>query len=100
MRQAACATVAASDVKRQSKRWKVIFSAVILLAVTLIAQALYRHSRQAQRLTDKDTIVIADFANSTGDAVFDDTLKTALTVALNQSPVSEYCFPITEWPRR
>ena len=79
-------TVATSDVKRQSKRWKVIFSAVILLAVTLIAGALYRHSRQAQRLTDKDTIVIADFANSTGDAVFDDTLKTALTVALNQSP--------------
>ena len=35
---------------------------------------------------DKDTIVIADFANSTGDPVFDDTLKTALTLALNQSP--------------
>ncbi|HEX4716188.1 MAG TPA: tetratricopeptide repeat protein, partial [Ktedonobacteraceae bacterium] len=37
-------------------------------------------------LTDKDTIVLADFANSTGDPVFDDTLKQALTVALNQSP--------------
>jgi tetratricopeptide (TPR) repeat protein len=37
-------------------------------------------------LTDKDTVVLADFANSTGDAVFDDTLKTALSVALNQSP--------------
>ncbi len=40
----------------------------------------------ASSLTDKDTIVIADFDNKTGDAVFDDTLKTALTVALNQSP--------------
>ena len=38
------------------------------------------------RLTDKDTIVLADFANSTGDPVFDDTLKTALNVSLRQSP--------------
>jgi tetratricopeptide (TPR) repeat protein len=37
-------------------------------------------------LTEKDTVVLADFANNTGDAVFDDTLKTALSVALNQSP--------------
>jgi eukaryotic-like serine/threonine-protein kinase len=37
-------------------------------------------------LTEKDTIVLADFANKTGDAVFDDTLKTALSVSLNQSP--------------
>ena len=41
---------------------------------------------RAKPLTDKDTIVIADFANSTGDPVFDDTLKTALAVSLNQSP--------------
>jgi tetratricopeptide (TPR) repeat protein len=46
---------------------------------------LYR-SRQARKLTEKDTIVISDFANSTGDPAFDDTLKTALTLALNQSP--------------
>ena len=38
------------------------------------------------KLTDKDTIVLADFANSTGDAIFDDTLKTALSISLNQSP--------------
>jgi serine/threonine protein kinase len=38
------------------------------------------------RRGDKDTIVLADFTNSTGDAVFDDTLKTALSVSLNQSP--------------
>ena len=37
-------------------------------------------------LTEKDTIVLADFANSTGDPVFDDTLKTALNVSLRQSP--------------
>jgi eukaryotic-like serine/threonine-protein kinase len=43
-------------------------------------------SRKAHALTDKDTIVLADFDNKTGDAVFDDTLKTALTVSLRQSP--------------
>ena len=37
-------------------------------------------------LTDKDTIVLADFANRTGDSIFDDTLKTALNVSLRQSP--------------
>jgi serine/threonine protein kinase/tetratricopeptide (TPR) repeat protein len=59
-----------------------------LLVVALIAGGLYYRSRHhaAQVLTEKDTIVLADFANSTGDAVFDDTLKTALSVSLNQSP--------------
>ena len=46
----------------------------------------YRAHHQSQRLTEKDTIVLADFANSTGDAIFDDTLKTALSVSLRQSP--------------
>ena len=46
----------------------------------------YRSHQQSKRLTEKDTIVLADFANSTGDAVFDDTLKTALSVSLRQSP--------------
>ena len=44
------------------------------------------HAQTTHRLTEKDTIVLADFANSTGDAVFDDTLKTALSVSLRQSP--------------
>lgn len=45
-----------------------------------------RHLRPARRLTGKGTVVLADFANSTGDPVFGDTLKTASSVALNQSP--------------
>jgi tetratricopeptide (TPR) repeat protein len=52
----------------------------------MIAGGLYVRSHAAKPLTDRDTIVLADFVNSTGDAVFDDTLKQALTVALNQSP--------------
>jgi serine/threonine protein kinase/tetratricopeptide (TPR) repeat protein len=67
--------------------WKVLAPAAVVLVAVAIAGAFYFRSRQTtHHLTDKDTIVLADFANSTGDAVFDDTLKTALSVALNQSP--------------
>jgi serine/threonine protein kinase/tetratricopeptide (TPR) repeat protein len=60
---------------------------VALLVALLAGGALYyRSHRQSQRLTEKDTVVLTDFANSTGDAVFDDTLRTALTVSLRQSP--------------
>jgi hypothetical protein len=58
----------------------------VLLVVLLIAGALYYHSRQNNRLTDKDMIVLADFSNSTGDPIFDDTLKTAFSISLRQSP--------------
>src|SRR5205807_7086017 len=43
-------------------------------------------TRQPRRLTEKDTIVLGDFANSTGDAVFDGTLREGLSVELEQSP--------------
>ena len=60
-------------------------AAVVLLAL-LAASSHYYRSHQSKPLTEKDTIVLADFANGTGDAVFDDTLKTALNVSLRQSP--------------
>lgn len=60
--------------------------AVALLVVLVAAGAWYLHARLASRLTEKDKIVLADFANSTGDVVFDDALKTALLVSLRQSP--------------
>ncbi|MGD0365400.1 MAG: serine/threonine-protein kinase, partial [Bryobacteraceae bacterium] len=67
-----------------AKLWKI---AVPVLAMALLAAGgLYYHSHQRQRLTDQDMVVLADFANSTGDPVFDDTLKTALNVSLRQSP--------------
>ena len=69
------------------KLWKVMVPAAVLLVAATIAGVFYFRSRQTtHRLTEKDTIVLADFANSTGDAVFDDTLKTALNVSLRQSP--------------
>jgi serine/threonine protein kinase/tetratricopeptide (TPR) repeat protein len=69
------------------KLWKVLLPVGVLLVAVAIAGAFYFRSRQsAHRLTEKDTIVLADFSNNTGDPVFDDTLKTALSVSLNQSP--------------
>jgi serine/threonine protein kinase len=74
---------------RNAKRtvpWKILAPAAVLV-FGLVAVYLYsRRSQQAVKLTDKDTIVIADFSNNTGDAVFDDTLKQALSVGLQQSP--------------
>ena len=66
------------------KFWKIAVS--MLLVALLVGGGLYYQWRQNQRLTDKDTIVLTDFANSTGDAIFDDTLRTALNVSLRQSP--------------
>jgi Flp pilus assembly protein TadD len=68
-------------------KWRKWFVPTALLVALVLAGALYLRSRKtAARLTDQDTVVLADFTNSTGDAVFDDTLKTALGVALRQSP--------------
>jgi serine/threonine protein kinase/tetratricopeptide (TPR) repeat protein len=66
------------------KVWKI--AVPVLLIALLVAGGFYYRWHQNKRLTDKDTIVLSDFANSTGDAVFDDTLKTALNVSLRQSP--------------
>src|SRR5439155_14519823 len=64
--------------------WKIAIPALLLLA--LIIGGLFLRSRQSQTLTEKDSIVLADFANTTGEAVFDDTLKQAPRVQLEQSP--------------
>ena len=61
--------------------WKVDNSSRISVVVLAVGSYFYLH--RPPKLTDKDTIVLADFANSTGDAVFDDTLKTALNVSLD-----------------
>src|ERR1700733_2745200 len=65
--------------------WKIAIPSVAVV-FALIAGGLYYRSHRPKPLTDKDTIVLADFDNSTGDPVFDGTLKTALSVSLNQSP--------------
>ncbi len=61
---------------------------LVLLVIAALAGAatFYRAHRAKISLTERDTVVLADFNNQTADAVFDDTLKTALNIALNQSP--------------
>ena len=71
----------------QKKSWKIpaVVAAALLIAA-LIGGGLFFRSRSASALTEKDTVVLADFVNTTGDAVFDGTLKQALAVQLEQSP--------------
>jgi tetratricopeptide (TPR) repeat protein len=69
------------------KLWKVLVPAALILVAAAIGGTLYFRSRQSMALlTDKDTIVLSDFDNKTGDSVFDDTLKQGLSVQLEQSP--------------
>ena len=68
----------------RSMGWMV--SIPFALVIVLLAISSHFYLQRPPKLTDKDTIVLADFANSTGDPVFDDTLKTALNIALKQSP--------------
>ena len=73
----------------KSKPWKIVIPAVIVLVAALIAAGIYlrpRSQAKATPLTEKDTVVLADFTNTTGEAVFDDALKQALAVELGQSP--------------
>jgi tetratricopeptide (TPR) repeat protein len=66
-----------------TSRWKIAFAAAAILALFAVA---YPYFHRAPRLTDKDTIILADFDNKTGDPVFDDTLRQGLSVELQQSP--------------
>ena len=69
------------------KLWKILVPTAVVLITAVIGGLFYFRSRQTTaHLTEKDTIVLADFANTTGDAVFDDTLKQGLSVQLSQSP--------------
>jgi tetratricopeptide (TPR) repeat protein/predicted Ser/Thr protein kinase len=66
------------------KRWRLVLTA--LLAIVVVAVGVHFYPRRATALGAKDTIVLADFANRTGDPVFDETLREGLAVQLEQSP--------------
>jgi tRNA A-37 threonylcarbamoyl transferase component Bud32/TolB-like protein len=87
-RDADTARVAASAMPRVTTRWKTIVPAGVVVIAALVAAYLYfpRALHGAPKLTDKDTIVVADFVNKTGDPAFDDTLRQGLIVQLQQSP--------------
>ncbi len=67
-----------------AKYWKLLVPSAVLLAVAVGVVLFY--SQGATALSEKDNVVLADFDNKTGDPVFDETLKQALAVDLEQSP--------------
>src|SRR3984957_998605 len=79
------ATAASRVSARKKKRGISVVLAVSAALVVCVGGYLYLH-RPPPKLTDKDTIVLADFANTTGDPVFDGTLRQGLAVQLEQSP--------------
>ncbi len=78
------AVVVPASAKRVSLLGKILLAAGLLAVV--LGAIVYLRSKRNERMTEKDTVVLADFDNSTGDPVFDDALKQALSVALRQSP--------------
>jgi len=66
------------------KRWRLVLTA--LLAIVIVAAGVHFFPRRTAALGAKDTIVLADFVNRTGDPVFDETLRQGLAVQLEQSP--------------
>ncbi len=71
---------------QKGKLRRIVAPTAVFLTAALIAGVLYYRSHETKPLTEKDTIVLADFDNKTGDSVFDDTLRLGLSVQIEQSP--------------
>ncbi|HEV7220532.1 MAG: protein kinase [Terriglobales bacterium] len=71
---------------RKKRSWTIPAVIGVVVIGVLIAGGVFYRTRHASALTEKDTVVLADFVNTTGDPVFDGTLKQALAVQLEQSP--------------
>jgi len=69
---------------RRGGRWKAIASAAA--AIIAVAVGVFLYTGRTRAFSERDPVVIADFSNTTGESVFDDTLKEALDVELRQSP--------------
>jgi Serine/threonine protein kinase len=76
----------APEVTSSSRRKRWPYLAAAGLAALAVLAGLLRYSRQSRTLTERDSILVTDFVNNTGDAVFDGTLRKALIVDLQQSP--------------
>ena len=86
-RSGAISIKAATALWKRLVEFKILTSILaFLLVCAVIAVGLHRRLHEIHHITDKDIIVLADFENSTGDRVFDDGLKQALRMTLNQSP--------------
>ena len=77
----------AADTSPARSSFKWMGPAVVVFVLAVIGIAYYVRKHQAVQLTAKDQLILADFTNQTGDAVFDSTLKEALAIQLEQSPL-------------
>jgi serine/threonine protein kinase/tetratricopeptide (TPR) repeat protein len=82
--QVSSAEYIASEIKKHKKGFA--FTGAVVFALVLATVGYFLFARHTAALTDKDTILLADIINTTGDSVFDGTLKQGLTVQLGQSP--------------
>jgi len=83
---AAQSVSAAPSASAASRRRSVLWIAAPLVTIGVIGAVVMWRSAQTPALADRDTVVLADFVNRTGDPMFDDTLNEALAVQLRQSP--------------
>lgn len=83
---AGTAATSSTPQNKASSRQPRIVLGLATVMLGLVASAWWLSSRKKYALTEKDTVVVADFTNRTGDPIFDDTMKQALTAALSQSP--------------
>jgi DNA-binding winged helix-turn-helix (wHTH) protein/tetratricopeptide (TPR) repeat protein len=77
---------AVAPIGSRARRHPYLWLAAALIAAGAAIGGYWYLRRPGSQITLEDTVVLADFANSTGDAVFDDTLRTALSMSLKQSP--------------
>ena len=78
--------VVEAPVVAKKNLWKIVVSAAVALVAAGLYFSYYSRSHQTQALSEKDTVILADFTNTTGDSVFDGTLRQGLSAQLEQSP--------------
>ena len=75
-----------SSIPKSGRKWKIALTALLAASVVAGAVVTLRRTRNQTKASAKDTIVLADFTNTTGESIFDDTLRQALSAELSQSP--------------
>ncbi len=78
------AAESAAAASHRGMNWRLVIPVALAIVILAVSGYFYRH--RTSRMTEKDTVVLADFDNRTGDPLFDDTLKQALAIQLEQSP--------------
>jgi serine/threonine protein kinase/tetratricopeptide (TPR) repeat protein len=79
-------TIVGQDASPPVRRWSWVFAAAVVIVGLAVGGIYWGRSHKVAALTERDALVLGDFTNTTGDLVFDDTLKQGLALQLEQSP--------------